>query len=247
MSSFPTPSFLESYWQNAFDLKNHLQDFLEIDQETLEKSLQTGQKELKILGDKSFEWEKVTTFYSEEVGNLHLFELTDWHVNSSEYIGDTLRLIADNCQGKVLDFGGGIGTHSIAAALLPQVEKVIYCDINSRNLAFVKHRINQMGLEGKVYCCSEIKDKEVFDTIICFDVLEHLSAPSQQLLLFKKMLDSQGKMLINWYFFKGFKQEFPFHIDDTDVIDDFFKTLQENFLEIFHPYHITSRCYRKMP
>ena len=247
MSSFPTPSFLKSYWESAFDLKKHLQGFLKIDQETLESYLKTGHKQLEILGKKCFDWEEAITFYREQVGDLHLFELTAWHLSSSDYIADTLRLIADNCQGNVLDFGGGIGTHSIAAALSPQVEKVTYCDINSRNLDFVNHRVSQIGLKNKVRCCSEVKDKEVFDTIICFDVLEHLLVPSKQLLLFKEMLSPQGKIIINWYFFKGFDQEFPFHIDDPDVVDDFFITLQKNFLEVFHPYHITSRCYRKLP
>ena len=60
------------------------------------------------------------------------------------------------------------------------------------------------------------------------------------------MLAPQGKLIINWYFFKGFNQEYPFHIDDTDIVEHFFKTLQHNFLEVFHPYFITSRCYRKM-
>jgi 2-polyprenyl-3-methyl-5-hydroxy-6-metoxy-1,4-benzoquinol methylase len=246
MSSFPTPSFLKSYWENSFGLKNHLQEFLEIDKETLENYLKTGQEDLGKLGKKDFNWEQATKFYRDKVGDYYLFDLSAWHLNSSDYIGDTLRLISDNSRGRVLDFGGGIGTHSIAAAFCPQVEEVVYCDINPRNLDFVEYRVNQLGLQKKVTCCSEILDKEVFDTIICFDFLEHLSAPSKQLLLFHKMLSSQGKMIINWYFFKGFNQEFPFHIDDPDVVDDFFMTLQQHFLEVFHPYYITSRCYRKM-
>ncbi len=246
MSLFPTPSFLKLYWENSFDLINHLQGFLNLDEKTLDNLLKTSQKELAKLGGQDFNWEKVTDFYRDKVGDFYLFDLAAWHLKSHDYIGDTLRLIADNTKGTVLDFGGGIGTHSIAAALCPEVKQVVYCDINPRNVDFVKYRVKKMGLEHKITCCSVTPEQEIFDTIICFDVLEHLSAPSQQLLSFHKILSSQGKMIINWYFFKGFNQEFPFHIDEPDVVDEFFMILQQHFLEVFHPYYITSRCYRKL-
>ncbi len=102
-----------------------------------------------------------------------------------------------------------------------------------------------MGLDKKIIFCLDMPLHETFDTIISFDVLEHLPDPSQQLLQFHKALTPEGKMIVNWYFFKGFNQEYPFHIDDPQVINRFFQTLQSNFLEFFHPYFITARCYRK--
>jgi 2-polyprenyl-3-methyl-5-hydroxy-6-metoxy-1,4-benzoquinol methylase len=244
VSLSPTPS-LSNYWQDAFNLKQHLQEFLLLDSETLEKKLETGQQQLAELSHKDFDWEKATAFYSEKVGEFYLFELGAWHLGSRDYIGNTLRLIADHAQGRVLDFGGGIGTHAIATALCPQVEQVIYCDINPINFDFVRYRAEQMGLSKKIFCCHEVSPKETFDTIMCFDVLEHLPDPTQQLLQFRQALTPQGKMILNWYFFKGFNEEFPFHIDDIKVVDTFFETLQSNFLEVFHPYLITGRCYRK--
>lgn len=52
--------------------------------------------------------------------------------------------------------------------------------------------------------------KEKFDTILCFDVLEHLSDPSQQLLEFYQSLNSEGKMIVNWYFLKVSIKNFLF-------------------------------------
>ncbi len=246
MSTFPIPSFLAPYWQNSFYLKEHLQDFLKLDSQTLENLLKTGKEELAKLGCENFTWEKVTDFYAHEVRDLYLFDLAYWHINSQAYINDNLRLIADNAKGIVLDFGGGIGTHALAAAHCPEVKKVVYCEINPRNIAFVRHRVNQMQLEDKVIFCSKVPDEEQFDTIMSFDVMEHLLKPHHQLLQFHKKLSSEGRMIINWYFSKGVNQEFPFHLDDHQVIDEFFMTLQYNFLEVFHPYHITTRCYRKL-
>jgi 2-polyprenyl-3-methyl-5-hydroxy-6-metoxy-1,4-benzoquinol methylase len=245
MVSSPTPSFLNSYWQDSFLLKQHLQEFLDIDLKTLEMKLEASQKEMAELGHKDFDWEKATAFYSDKVGEVYLFELGAWHLTSRDYIGDTLRLIADHAQGRVLDFGGGIGTHALAAALCPQVEQVIYCDINPINCNFVRYRTEQMGLSKKIVCCHEVSPEEKFETILCFDVLEHLPDPSQQLLKFHQALTPIGRIILNWYFFKGFHQEYPFHLDDSKVVDCFFQTLQSNFLEIFHPYFITTRCYRK--
>jgi 2-polyprenyl-3-methyl-5-hydroxy-6-metoxy-1,4-benzoquinol methylase len=246
MSTFPIPAHLHGYWQNAFDLKQHLQEFMAIDAQTLETKFTTALADLAELGRRDFNWDEASKFYRENVGAAYLFELATWHLTSTDYIGDTLRLIADRAQGRVLDFGGGIGTHAIAAALCPGVSQVVYCDINPINYNFVKHRIRQLGLESKISCCTELAPTETFDTINCFDVMEHLPDPSDRLRQFHQMLAPTGRLVTNWYFSKGSNHEFPFHLDDPQIIDRFFQTLQTNFLEVFHPYFITTRCYRKL-
>ncbi|ABA23887.1 conserved hypothetical protein [Trichormus variabilis ATCC 29413] len=245
MPTLPMPSFLSSYWESSFNLKQHIQEFLQLDAEILETKLEFGQQQMAELGHKDFDWEQATAFYRDKVGEVYLFELGAWHLASHDYIGDTLRLIADHAHGCVLDFGGGIGTHAIGAALCPHVEQVVYCDINPINFDFVKYRAEKLGLSEKIIFCVEIPPQKTFDTIMSFDVLEHLPDPSQQLLEFHQILADEGKMILNWHFFKGFNQEHPFHLDDPQAIDTFFKTIQSNCLEVFHPYHITARCYRK--
>jgi 2-polyprenyl-3-methyl-5-hydroxy-6-metoxy-1,4-benzoquinol methylase len=245
MTNTSVPSFLSSSEKDLFDLKQHLQDFLHLDSKTLNLKLESGQEKLSNLGQKDFNWETSVNFYRDKVGELYLFELGAWHLGSYDYIKDTLLLIGDRAQGQVLDFGGGIGTHTIAAALCPQVEQVIYCDINPISHDFVRYRAEQIGLNNKIIFCQEIPPKQTFDTIICFDVLEHLPNPAQQLLQFHQILKPEGKIILNWYFFKGFNREHPFHMDDPQVINTFFQTIQSKFLEVFHPYHITARCYRK--
>ena len=83
-----------------------------------------------------------------------------------------------------------------------------------------------------------------FNTITCLDVLEHLPDPALQLLDFAKRLSNDSIALMNWYFFKGYKGEYPFHIDDKELVDKFFLTLQNNFIEVFHPLLITARAYK---
>ena len=246
MSSSVAPSFLQGYWQDTVNLKQHLQDFLNLDLETIEQELAVGQEALKEIGHRDFDWEKASEFYRDRVGQAYLFDLGAWHMSNQDYIGGTLTLISDMAAGRVLDFGGGIGTHAIAAALCPQVEQVVYCDLNPINFSFVQSRAAKLGLSDKITCCREVSPTEVFDAIICFDVMEHLLNPSQQLMDFYQMLAPSGKIILNWYFFKGFNQEFPFHLENQEEIDRFFTKLQSNFIEVFHPYLITARCYRKL-
>jgi 2-polyprenyl-3-methyl-5-hydroxy-6-metoxy-1,4-benzoquinol methylase len=246
MNRFPTPEYLHGYWHDCFNIKEHLRDFLQLDESTLEQKLSQAKQELAEIGHRDFNWEEAAKFYRDHVKETYLFELSAWHLSSVDYIGETLLLISSQAKGRVLDFGGGIGTHAIAAALCPQVEEVVYCDINPINRNFTASRVAQMGLENKVKICDEIIPESTFDTVICFDVIEHLPDPVSQLLKFHEILSSSGKMLVNWYFFKGFNNEFSFHLDDPKIIDAFFTTLGQNFLEVFHPYYITARSYRKL-
>jgi hypothetical protein len=76
--------------------------------------------------------------------------------------------------------------------------------------------------------------------------LEHLADPASQIETFKEIMNSDSIALFNWYFYKGEKNEYPFHVDDNNIIESFFKTLQSNFLEVFHPILITTRAYKKI-
>ena len=51
---------------------------------------------------------------------------------------------------------------------------------------------------------------------------------------------------MKWYFYKGKNDEYPFHFDDHDMVEKFFMTLQFNFIEVFHPFLITTRAYKPL-
>ncbi|WP_279611130.1 class I SAM-dependent methyltransferase [Thermostichus vulcanus] len=242
----PIPPALRPFWENAFDLEAHLGFFLGLDTADLQEKLKAGQQQLAELGRRDFRWDQADQFYRDQVGSAYLLDLAAWHLSSTDYIGDTLRLLADQARGLVLDFGGGIGTHAIGAALCPAVEQVIFWDLNPIHRQLMKLRAEQLGLTERIRCPEVFPAGIRFDTVVCFDVVEHLPDPVGQLRQFHDWLKPEGKLVINWYFFKGFQGEFPFHLDDPQVIENFFRVLQSRFLEVFHPYLITSRCYRKL-
>ena len=190
----------------------------------------------------------VSDFYTEIVGDRHVADLAAWHIASKDYISDTLKLQQRFSRDLVLDFGGGIGTHALANAMSSKVEHVFFVDINTTNRNFVEYRAKELGVEKKISFYKTIEDSQIskFDTIICLDVLEHLADPASQIDIFNEIMDFNSIALFNWYFYKGEKNEYPFHVDDAQIIEKFFKTLQSNFLEVFHPILITTRAYKKI-
>ncbi len=172
----------------------------------------------------------VSDFYTEIVGDRHVADLAAWHITSKDYIADTLKLQQRFSRDLVLDL------------------HVFFVDINKTNRNFVEYRAKKLGVEKKLTFCKTIKDTQItkFDTIICLDVLEHLADPASQIEIFNEFMDSKSIALFNWYFYKGEKNEYPFHIDDLQIVEKFFNTLQSTFLEVFHPILITTRAYKKI-
>ena len=237
---------LKEFRDDAFDLKSHLMEFLSIEECNLDKFLDNAKMDLANLhpGNNLNEAED---FYKEIVGDKHLADLAAWHISSKDYIADTLKLQQRFSRNLVLDFGGGIGTHALANAMSHEVKHVFFVDINQTNRNFVEYRAKKLGVSNKLTFCSTIQETKIsiFDTIICLDVLEHLSDPAFQLDRFHEIMGPKSIGLFNWYFYKGDNNEYPFHIDDVHIVEKFFKTLQSKFVEVFHPILITTRSYKK--
>ena len=239
-------SILKDFLDDAFDLKSHLMEFLSLKEKDLNEFLENAKMDLANLHPGN-NVSKTKDFYQDIVGDKHLADLAAWHLSSKVYIADTLKLQQRFSRNLVLDFGGGIGTHALANAMSSEVEHVFFVDINKTNRNFVEYRSKKLGVQKKISFFKTVQQTEIskFDTIVCLDVLEHLSNPASQLDIFYKIMDSNSIGLFNWYFYKGEKNEYPFHIDDEAIVKNFFKTLQSKFIEVFHPILITTRSYKK--
>ena len=125
---------VSAFLANGLGIKQHLSRYLNLTPELLEQRLPSSTDDLADLHPGAFRPEDATAFYEDTVGTGHLLELAAWHLSSADYIADTLRLQGIAVQGQVLDFGGGIGTHALSAAALPEVDHVWFVDLNPHNL-----------------------------------------------------------------------------------------------------------------
>ena len=239
-------TILNDFFKDAFELKSHLIEFLSLNEDNFNNFLDNAKIELANIhpGDSSIE---NSAFYEDIVGDKHLADLAAWHLTSKEYIASTLKLQQIFSKDLVLDFGGGIGTHSLANLMSEKVEHVFFVDINETNREFVKFRAKKLGLEQKISFHKSVEDTNVknFDSIVCLDVLEHLEDPASQIKKFHEYMKEDSVSILNWYFYKGDNNEYPFHVDDETLVTKFFETLQYKFIEIFHPMLITTRVYKK--
>jgi hypothetical protein len=106
MSSSVAPSFWQGYWQDIFILKQHLQDFLNSNLETIEQELALGQQSLKEIGHRDFAWQKASEFYRDRVGLAYLFDLGYWQMSNQDYIKGTLTIVRTvfSPEAETLDF-----------------------------------------------------------------------------------------------------------------------------------------------
>ena len=163
---------LASFYSTCFDVKLHLAKYLELTNHEIEKLLPKASSDLASLHSGPFDFSHVNDFYEKTVGTAHLFELAAWHLSSSEYIADTLRLTKMFARGQVLDFGGGIGTHALYAASLNSVEHVWFVDLNPHNRTFLRERSKQLGLEDRISVHRDLEsiNNACFDTLVCFRI-----------------------------------------------------------------------------
>ncbi|MFW6732652.1 MAG: class I SAM-dependent methyltransferase [Synechococcus sp.] len=238
---------IQAFLADGFALREHLETFLKLPPGELEPRMAAATDALAQLQPTALDASGCERFYESDVGTGHLFELAGWHLQSADYIADTLRVQMTAAHGDHLDFGGGIGSHALSAAALPQVRRVWMVDLNGTNREFVAWRARRLGLQDRIICCRDLDDSQLpqrFDSMTCLDVLEHVPDPAGLLGQLADRLAAEGGMaLLNWYFSKGFQGEYPFHIDDPTLVHRFFEVLQDRLLERFHPYLITARTY----
>ena len=96
---------VSSFLKDGFNLKTHLINFLHINNDQLDQRLLKGVDDLAALHPGAFHDNDASDFYEDKVGDAHLIDLASWHLNSSNYIADTLRLQQKFAYGQVLDFG----------------------------------------------------------------------------------------------------------------------------------------------
>ena len=124
--------------------------------------------------------------------------------------------------GNVLDYGGGIGLDSMKLA--KRGLSVTYVDVEGVTMQFAKWLFQKYRYNIEVLDAEKDQEKiwgEVYDTILCIEVIEHIPQPQVLLEKVAKSLRKNGRLIITQLDCPGATPIFPFHLKvNTKVAEE---------------------------
>jgi 2-polyprenyl-3-methyl-5-hydroxy-6-metoxy-1,4-benzoquinol methylase len=150
---------------------------------------------------------------------------------------DTIHQQAIYRDMSILDYGCGLG--DIGFRLATKGYQVTFVDLDTLTFEFVKWRCEKYGVEAKFITLPNIIH-QLFDVVICLEVLEHVDDPELLLATLKTVLKNDGQMIISESMKKA--GENPLHIyrthNGSDVLPKWMKKLEMRataFFEVWEP------------
>jgi 2-polyprenyl-3-methyl-5-hydroxy-6-metoxy-1,4-benzoquinol methylase len=213
---------MKTLYLNREDLLTDLIEYTGLSRKTIINRCNKGSE---LIRD---EWNKVQPKTAEEITKFYrntpnyIYDLTPFH-----YIIFAAKMnMNDRLEGKVLDYGAGIGT-SLLLAWNRGLRDLTYVDLKGKTWDYAKWRFNKWGAEVKMLDAEYDIDKlETYDSIICEEVLEHV--PDWKELAFRliKMMNEGGFFFIKTRFSDhnpALRNSHPMHLSsgNTDVIEFF--------------------------
>jgi SAM-dependent methyltransferase len=181
--------------------------------------------------------DQVTKFYNES--QAELFEQIAWH--SSEQIHHRSLVCADLVSSRpgrdFLDFGSGIGSNALVFGLAGF--RVAIADIADPLRNFAKWRLERRGIAVRALDLKrESIEKERYDVITCFDVLEHVPDPVDAVKRMRDALRPGGTYFLYAPF--GPDPERPQHIVHEDPVTERMRSfgfaIEHEWENAFPPY-----------
>lgn len=185
----------------------------------------------------------LTRFYNQS--DTELFELIEWHANDPiHYRTLIVRDLALQRPGRAhLDYGSGIGNDALAFASAGF--HVTLADISDLLLAFASWRCRRRGFDVKtIDLKKETPPADAFDSIICFDVLEHVLDPVKVIRLFHRTMRPNGLLVFHAPFADD--PEHPMHVAHADVVTPRMRSLGFQPIDWTFPSHVRApQIYEK--
>jgi SAM-dependent methyltransferase len=147
----------------------------------------------------------------EENSEYYLYDLAQFHL-AYKHIA-FMRDVVALADGRVLDFGAGIGDLALELGRLGH--DAVYVDVDGRTKAFARWRAERDWIPLAFASDLDEVDGE-FDTIVSLDVFEHLAEPLPIVDALVDRLAPGGRMIVTAYF--GATKSHPMHFDhDLDL------------------------------
>lgn len=151
---------------------------------------------------------------------MEILELMNFHINRFEkgpvnYVC-AMEMAKKLGLRKYLDYGSGIGSGAII--FLKNGFDVTCADISQPLLSFIEYRLRKRNLKARLLDLKmQQLDKETYDIITCFEVLEHSTDPLNMLKDLRKALKTEGILILNNV--QGVKENHnkPMHISNVNL------------------------------
>lgn len=159
---------------------------------------------------------EIEEFYSNSP--FYIFELAFWHMKRHQRRFRTK--IIKEAEGRVLDFGGGVGDLCIELAKRGLV--CDYADLEGRIFDFAHWLFKKRGLNVNMINLSRAGLLKTYDTIFCLDVIEHTPKPKEMLKELTAHLAGKGRLIItnlNASVLKKHPMHFPIKFDGEKYLN----------------------------
>ncbi len=141
----------------------------------------------------------------------------------------------------VLDAACGNGYGS-SLLLEKGAQKVIGIDISESTIDFCKKKYSSINLDFNVSDCSSMSfQNSTFDSVVSFETIEHLERPEQAICEFKRILTSNGYLIISTPNIENYDEENPYHEHEFSLSE--FQSILKNFfknVEILYQFYPSS-------
>jgi len=182
---------------------------------------------------------EIKKFY--EVNPFYSFSLAYWHMSRGQR---RFRYeIIKTCKGNVLDYGGGIG--DLCIALARRGFNVTYAEVYGKTFEFAKWLFKKRKYSNiKILDVGKNQEKiweNMYDTIICIDVIEHIPHPEIILGKMAKHLKNNGGLVITALNSTEVTENHPMHLkidfDAEKLLNSYglFKSTKHDWLWVKNP------------
>lgn len=162
--------------------------------------------------------EEIKRFYA--INPLYIFNLIFWH--STKYQRDLRVKIINLAQGKVLDYGAGVG--DLCLKIAEKGLKVDYADLGGETFRFAKWLFKKKNYNIRMIDLDKNEISEKYDTILCIDVIEHVVDPKALLGNLAAHLNDNGKLIIT-ALKPDISGELPMHFEMKFNPEEYLKSL----------------------
>jgi len=164
--------------------------------------------------------EEIENFY--KITSFNIFTLAYWHM--SRYQRRFRKRVLNLCNGDVLDFGGGIGDMCIELKK-KGIKNVTYADVGGKNFEFAAYMFRKNNHKIPMINLSKEKVDGRYDTILCIDVIEHLTNPKETLKEMVDRLNKNGILVITGLDCRGKSETHPWHFRGEPDVERYLNSI----------------------